>query len=487
LLFFKKFLDDGEITMKKTLFSFSLIIIFLGMVFANPLFSQYQLKRSVIGNGGGKVSNSSNTLFYTVGQPLIGKSNNSSNSGKFGFWYTAQANSGGATLDITLHHGWNMISENIILTVDSMTSIWSTLTDSLLIIKNGSGMFWMPPTTGTLRNWNTINGYLAYMTGTGTLHFSGQRIAENTPIPVSGWNLVSYLPQFPRLAPSALCSIDSNLVIVKNGEGEFYFPMFNINTLETNSSTYAGMMMPGKGYQLYTVKSGHIDYSCSSPRISDNISFEKEPLPAYYRAISDMTGNNSSLVIESINISEGVELGIFNTSGKIIGSGVVHNGRAAINLIGDDIMTNFNDGAITNEILTVKAYYPNTKSEVEVIMTDIFDLSSNSSSSTLTYKKDGIYVAHGSVAEDSQILRLQVSPNPVSNNALIDYFLPDDGNTKVDLFNTQGQRISRLVDGEQSAGAKRILLNSEDIASGVYNIVLSHSGTQISQMVVIIK
>ena len=50
--------------------------------------AQFLIKNSVFGNGGIKVSNAGNTMVGTLGQPIIGVSQNSSNVGYMGYWYS---------------------------------------------------------------------------------------------------------------------------------------------------------------------------------------------------------------------------------------------------------------------------------------------------------------------------------------------------------------------------------------------------------------
>ena len=48
-----------------------------------------------------------------------------------------------------------------------MPAIWNNIVNRLLIIKEGTGNFWMPPQTGSLSSWNVLNGYQIYMTASG--------------------------------------------------------------------------------------------------------------------------------------------------------------------------------------------------------------------------------------------------------------------------------------------------------------------------------
>lgn len=52
-------------------------LVILVLLIATPLFSQYQIKKSTTSAGGGKQSNTSNTLYHIAGQPIGNSSSNS--------------------------------------------------------------------------------------------------------------------------------------------------------------------------------------------------------------------------------------------------------------------------------------------------------------------------------------------------------------------------------------------------------------------------
>jgi hypothetical protein len=63
-------------------------LFFLIIFLVTSAFSQNQLKNSVFGNGAVNVSNSGNTMVGTLGQTVIGVTQNSSNVGYLGYWYS---------------------------------------------------------------------------------------------------------------------------------------------------------------------------------------------------------------------------------------------------------------------------------------------------------------------------------------------------------------------------------------------------------------
>lgn len=471
---------------------FTLLILTITFWAVSPqLFGQYILKKSVIGNGGGKTSNSSVRVSYTVGQPIIGISQNASNIGKFGFWYNSTTGPVPYTLDIPLAHGWNIISSNIVPPSFSMSTIWSPIVDNLLIIKNGRGQYWMPSnSTGTLENWNNLDGYQVYITTPCTLSFTGQRVAPNTPIAVNGWNMISYLPAYGIAANQALCTIQNILVIVKNGNGEFYWPAFGANSLEQYNAGNEGKMLPTKGYLVYTVNpGGFVDYTCPMARGQFyNDMPESEPKNIQLIASEKNTGNDASLVLEVVNIPDGSEIGVYTGSGKLVGTAVVNKGRAAATIWGDNYLTTGQiEGAAAGEILNFKAILPQNNEMVDVRLSNVNDLVDGSITSNLKYRKDGLYIATGSIDEDMSNINLKVSPNPFAVNTSIEFTITETSYATLELYNVQGQRVATVAEGQYDKGFYRVPFDSGELSSGVYSLVLRSGDKKLAKNIIINK
>jgi hypothetical protein len=67
----------------------------LALCFILPLttHAQYQIKKSVFGNGGGFASNNTHVIIGTLGQSIIGVTQNNAQTVYFGFWYPPQSRS----------------------------------------------------------------------------------------------------------------------------------------------------------------------------------------------------------------------------------------------------------------------------------------------------------------------------------------------------------------------------------------------------------
>jgi hypothetical protein len=59
-------------------------------------------------------------------------------------------------------------------------------------------------------------------------------------------------------------------------------------------------------------------------------------------------------------------------------------------------------------------------------------------------------------------------PNPFNPVTTISYALPQSAYVTLGVYNTLGERVALLVDGEQQAGYHNVELNGSGLASGVY-------------------
>ncbi len=67
---------------------------------------------------------------------------------------------------------------------------------------------------------------------------------------------------------------------------------------------------------------------------------------------------------------------------------------------------------------------------------------------------------------------LEVYPNPTNGPATISYALTQTAVVQLEVFNTNGQRVALVEQGQQVAGEYQYTLNQEDLAAGVYMVQL---------------
>ena len=59
-------------------------------------------------------------------------------------------------------------------------------------------------------------------------------------------------------------------------------------------------------------------------------------------------------------------------------------------------------------------------------------------------------------------------PNPFNPNTMIRYALPEKSTVTLVVFNTLGERVATLIEGDRSAGVHEIVFNAARLSSGVY-------------------
>lgn len=80
-----------------------------------------------------------------------------------------------------------------------------------------------------------------------------------------------------------------------------------------------------------------------------------------------------------------------------------------------------------------------------------------------------------------RLLEMRVHLNPLTTQTTITYFLPNNGQVHLILFDAQGRRVATLVDETQLAGQQSVTWNGRDkngvkTASGVYFARLEAGG-----------
>jgi hypothetical protein len=78
-------------------------------------------------------------------------------------------------------------------------------------------------------------------------------------------------------------------------------------------------------------------------------------------------------------------------------------------------------------------------------------------------------------------------PNPFNSSTIIQYYLTDDDNISLDLYNSIGEKLINIFTGIRSSGEHEIQLNAEQLTSGVYFIVLKTSYKNYTHKILLLK
>lgn len=172
---------------------------------------------------------------------------------------TITVDSGSSTADpavqsLSLTEGWNLISVRVAPNTTAMDSFFAPIVDSVELVKDSHANVYIPATIDQIEHWNPLQAYSVYVTESTTLSVSGAPLRPGeTPIPLTeGWNLIPFLGETPVPIEVALSSISDVLVMVKDGQGNVYFPQFDGNGIDS--------LVPGRGYRLFVSDDATLSY-----------------------------------------------------------------------------------------------------------------------------------------------------------------------------------------------------------------------------------
>ncbi len=457
-----------------------ILIIFL-FGFSGLQSQTYQLKKYVMGSSSQNTSNSEYILKSTVGQNAVGKIQNSEFRLSSGFWFSTE-NITTITQNISLTSGWNIISTYVEPEQKSMPAIWADIKTFVNLVKNNGGQSYIPLyNINQIGNWNKYEGYQVSMKEAKTLEITGMVLKpEDTPISLtSGWKIVSYIRSSAMPAPTALATLVSQnaLTLAKNNSGQSYIPQYNINQI--------GSLQPGQGYQMYLSKNATLTYPANSSGRAEAGS-EITPMPRVLIPSVNRTGNNAVLLVQN-NSDNGDEIGIYNSSDELIGSGIFHNGIASVTIWGDDDYTETIDGAVINEELTIKNYDSKTGRLTDLELIDLVDIINDKKVDKLTYSRDAFLISKINNLNSSSTISLNVVPNPASEYIEIEFNTPDCKASELKIYSTDGKLVADLSTNLSVLQSRKITQNISNYASGEYHIILSCGSDRAMQKVVIVK
>jgi pimeloyl-ACP methyl ester carboxylesterase len=385
---------------------------------------------------------------------------------------------------INLSSGWNMISSYINPTDLNVENLLEPIQDNLLLLRNNAGELYFPSLgINSIGNWDITQGYKAYMMEEATLDIFGTKIVpEDTPIELpQGWNWIAYLRDSEMSVVTAFEDIVEDILLVRDIEGNIYFPDLNINTL--------GNLEPSEGYMIYMMESATLTYPANgSPRQALK-GDELTPKATYIVPEIHRTGNSMSLVIETESLLNGGEIGIWTQDNVLVGSGKVHEGKAAITVWGDNEQTEAIDGARQLEGLKAMVFDKESAMSYEIELSNIHSLRTSQNQEYLVYNTEDIVMARAVTQSSIQTddILLTCKPNPTTGETVIEYQVKDQSFVSLKLNSMSGQLIQILTEGDMTSGFHSLNFDGSRLANGVYNLQMVVDGKSVSRLLVISK
>ena len=147
---------------------------------------------------------------------------------------------------IPLQQGRNLISSYVNPEETTISALFAEVAPNLELVEGPAGRAYVPALgIDNLDPWDARQAYLVYMNAPDTLVLRGALLDPAvTPLKLQdGWNDVAYLGRTGLSADVAFAGIGGDLEVVKDQDGNLYYPAYGINTL--------GTLRPGQGYRVY--------------------------------------------------------------------------------------------------------------------------------------------------------------------------------------------------------------------------------------------
>lgn len=154
---------------------------------------------------------------------------------------------------IPLQAGWNLVSSYIEPSSPELDSVFSDV-EHLVVVKNEDGDSYVPSLdVNEIGQWTSSAGYEVYVETADTLAIQGIATDSTASLDLSGgWNILPFYLRGSMSVSTALDSIDTSVVTVKDQDGNSYIPSLNIDNI--------GDLVPGRGYKIYMETSVTLTY-----------------------------------------------------------------------------------------------------------------------------------------------------------------------------------------------------------------------------------
>ncbi|MCK4979614.1 MAG: T9SS type A sorting domain-containing protein, partial [Candidatus Delongbacteria bacterium] len=78
-------------------------------------------------------------------------------------------------------------------------------------------------------------------------------------------------------------------------------------------------------------------------------------------------------------------------------------------------------------------------------------------------------------------------PNPFNPATDIRFYIADNSNVKLSIFNSSGQKVKELVNDRLNKGMHLMKFNAGDLNSGAYYYVLETEGNRLAEKMLLMK
>ena len=375
-------------------------------------------------------------------------------------------NDEGIVQAIDLSLGWSLFSTYVCPFDSNIESIMGELVNNgdLLIVKDdGGNVYWPDFNINGIGSLTNGKGYLIKTLNQSILNIYGDMLNYDFPINIQdGWSYLGYLHQEPGSLENLIAPILDNLIIVKDDNGNVYWPEFGINSILS--------MSPGEAYQIKLIE----DVVFSYPEIENNGRYanSSNSINASEKPLN--TGNNMTIGFPTeawVNKpDEKDQITAYTSEGLLVGRSNYREEGTVITVWGNDFTTTIKDGMDIGERIQFKLLDFDTDKELTLVITKWDE-------GTSQYDINGISVASNIISSNEVLLDsyklYQNIPNPFNDITTIKFHVPEKVEVVIGLYNILGEHVLELSHDIFDAGIHELFFNSNNLSQGNYLLKMS--------------
>ncbi len=318
-----------------------------------------------------------------------------------------------------------------------------------------------------------------------TLSVPGERIEEDTPIPLSATqeNWVGYFCENSSSPERALEGIWDDFQLVKHKDWSYYrlTPGGTVYKLLSSASVRPGFKY-GQMAVIKMFRERDLIWN------TDNALVTSHPESEIFTY--DEKADYTPIHVELEAGSDATEVGIY-VNNECKGFGIVTEDKAMIRAYLDETRDGggeiefvyYNGGRSQNTISSYSVY----DEELNVMVKRKIDSRENRDFYNVSLRKDG-----SSELIPKPELSMNAYPNPFNPTTNISFYVPETEKTSVEIFNIKGQKIKTLFSGVAHSGKNMLVWNGVDdsnqvVGSGIYFCRISTAKYKTSKKLMLLK
>ncbi len=379
------------------------------------------------------------------------------------------------SIDLAANY-WNLVSFPVDPVDGSTDAMFGGLT-SLQTVMQGNGNTYIPGVIDDIGNVSHSNGYRVFCTEAEQLAYAGMSLdydGVEYGLTQSQWNWMGYPFDFALDVTVGLADIAENLEIVRDDQGGFWIPAYNINTM--------GNLEPGEGYEAWTDATVFFEYGGGG---HSQILANPEEVWVERRTADapDGTGYPWTLLVE-------LDQDILEAGASQI---AVYDGNT---LVGKSyVMEDKPLSVVTTwrgfDELNLSGYTPGHLVKVEVLDEGGAQIRTRMLSEWLRFDESpyGAYsLGYNPLPKEFELS--EGFPNPFNPAVKLKIALPNAGKVDLAVFNILGQEVYRSLQ-HYEAGYHYLHFDASrsgrELTSGVYFLQVQYEGKVNVRKVVLVK